>query len=47
MLGFALRFIVLALGILGPIERKSVAHKPVGKVNAVNRTYRNRAPVLI
>jgi hypothetical protein len=47
VLGIALRPIVLALGILGPIERESVAHQPIGKVNAVDRTHGDCAPVLI
>ena len=47
MLRITLRLIVLALGILGPIEREAVAHQPVGKVNAVNRTDSNSPPVLV
>jgi hypothetical protein len=32
---------------LGPVERESVAHQPIDKVNAVNRTHGDCAPVLI
>jgi hypothetical protein len=38
VLSVTLSLVVLALGILGPIEREAVAHQPIGKVNAVNGT---------
>jgi hypothetical protein len=34
MLGIALRPIVLALGILRPVEGKTVANQPIGNVDA-------------
>jgi hypothetical protein len=36
MLGIALRLIVFALGILGPIEREAITYWPVGKVNTID-----------
>jgi hypothetical protein len=47
MLGITLRRTVFALRVLRPIEREPVANQPLPKVNAVNRTYRNRTPVLV
>jgi hypothetical protein len=47
MLCFMLSPIVLALGVFGPIERQAVAYRPVRKVNAIDRTHRYRAPVLV
>jgi hypothetical protein len=47
MFSVALRLPVLALRVHRPIQREPVAHRPFRKVNAINRTYRNRAPVLI
>src|SRR5882724_946486 len=47
VLGVVLRLTVLLFRILRPIQREPVAHKPFRKVHAINRTYRNRAPVLI
>jgi hypothetical protein len=45
MLCIALRLIVLALRIRPPIEREAVARYPLSKVTAINRAYRNRAPI--
>jgi hypothetical protein len=47
MLRIPLRRIVLALGILGPIEREAIAHQPIGKINAINRTNRYSAAVTV
>jgi len=47
MLCIALRLIIFALWVLRPIQREPVAYQPIRKVNAINRTYRNRAPVLV
>jgi hypothetical protein len=47
MFSIALRRIVFALGVSGPIQSEAVAHQPLRKVNAINRTYRNRSPVLV
>jgi hypothetical protein len=47
VLGFALRLIVQALRIMRPIQRESVAHKPIPKVRCINRTGRYRPAVTV
>src|ERR1700730_16199054 len=47
MLSVTLSLIVLPFRVSRPIQREPVAYQPFRKVNVINRTYRNRAPVLI
>jgi hypothetical protein len=47
MIGIALGLIVLALRVLRPIQRETVARKPFAEIGAANRTRRDRSPVLI
>src|ERR1700730_13550370 len=47
MLSVTLSRIVLPLRISRPIQREPVAHQPLRNVNAINRTYRNRATVSV
>src|SRR5215471_15278497 len=44
-LSLALGFVISTLRVLGPIQRKTVAHKPFRKIRATDRTGRNRAAI--
>ena len=41
VLGVALSAIISALGVLGPIHRQALAHKPFAEIGAANQTDRN------
>ena len=47
MLGLSLDFIVHASRVIWPVERETVADKPLAKVSAINRASCHGAPVLI
>ena len=47
MLGLSLDFIVHASRVIWPVERDTVANKPLAKVSAVNSASCDSAPVLI
>jgi hypothetical protein len=47
VLGLSLDLIVHAVGVIWPVERETVADKPLTKVSAVHGASRESAPVLI
>jgi hypothetical protein len=47
MLGFSLDFVVHAVGVIGPIERETVADKPLAEVSTAHGASRDCAPALI
>src|SRR5687767_10350609 len=46
-LGVALSAIISAFGVLGPIQRQALAHKPFAEIGATNRTARNRSAIRV
>lgn len=46
-LSLALSFVISALRVLRPIQRKTVAHKPLPKIRTTDRAGRDRAVILI
>src|SRR5689334_4245195 len=47
MIGVALSAIISALGVLGPIQRQALAHKPFAEIGPADRTGRNRPAIRV